>query len=180
MEFINRNGDSFYGCVSILHDIVDSKETEACDWALISGLTVESQAINVRFNVIKKGTPRQVIARATGRAHLISKCVVGDTTAIITFTLWNDDIDEIQTGKTYELINGHITIFNECMSLSKGRWGSIQVASSEIVQVDDTIDMSRPFMGRPKRGKHVRSSTGRTFQGTPGRESKGYCSRKGF
>jgi hypothetical protein len=180
VEFINRSGNSFYGCVSVLQDTVDSIEIEECDWTPISGLTVESQAINVRFTVIRRGTPRQVIARATGRAHAISECVVGDTTAIITFTLWNDDIDEIQTGKTYELMNGHITIFNECMSLSKGRWGSIQPASSEIDKLDDTIDMSRPFMGRPKRRKHARSSTGRTFQGTPGRESKGYCSRKGF
>jgi ssDNA-binding replication factor A large subunit len=157
-----------------------SVEVQECEWVSISKLTVESRAVNVRFSVIKKGTPRQVTARATGRAHLINEVVVGDESAIITLTLWNDDIDEIELGKTYELLNGYISMYDECMSLSKGRWGSIRGSESSIAQVDGTIDMSRPFMGRPKRKKKKRSLTGRSFQGTPGRESKGYCSRKGF
>lgn len=163
-----------------LQDVSDSIETQDYLWTSISDLTVESRGVNVRFNVIKKGPPRYVTARATGRDHMISEFLVGDESAIITLTLWNDDIDEIHTGKTYELLNGYINIYDECMSLSKGRWGNIRVSESDILQVDGTIDMSRPFMGRPKRRKRERSSTGRSFQGTPGRESKGYCSRKGF
>jgi ssDNA-binding replication factor A large subunit len=163
-----------------LYDIEESMQLEETMWTPISGLTVESRAMNVRFCVINRGTPRQVTSRATGRFHLVSDCVVGDETGIITLTLWNDDINDIQLDKTYELLNGQINMFDECMSLSKGRWGKIRVASLEVIQVDSTTNMSRPFMGRPKRRKHARSSTGRTFQGTPGRESKGYCSRKGF
>jgi ssDNA-binding replication factor A large subunit len=158
----------------------DSDETQDEAWTPISNLTVESRDVNVRFSVIKKGAPYQVTARATGKSHLISECVVGDETAIITLTLWNDDGDEIETGRTYELLNGYINMYDECMNLSKGRWGKIQLSSSTIMQVNGTIDMSRPFMGRPKRRKHKRSPTGRSFQGTPGRETKGYCSRKGF
>jgi hypothetical protein len=163
-----------------LQDVSESVEIQDDNWTPISKLTVESRAVNVRFSVIKKGAPRQVIARATGKPHLISECVVGDETAIITLTLWNNGVDEIETGSTYELLNGYISIYDECMSLSKGRWGNIRMASSEITQVNGTIDMSRPFMGRPKRRKQKRSPTGRSFQGTPGRETKGYCSRKGF
>jgi ssDNA-binding replication factor A large subunit len=158
----------------------ESIEVQDENWTPISDLTVESRAVNVRFSVTKKGTPRQVTARTTGKPHLISEFVVGDESAIVTLTLWNEDIDEIEVGKTYALLNGYISIYDECMSLSKGRWGKIRITSYEIVRVDGTIDMSRPFMGRPKRRKHKRSPTGRSFQGTPGRESKGYCSRKGF
>ncbi|MHA1964126.1 MAG: hypothetical protein ACW97G_06020 [Candidatus Thorarchaeota archaeon] len=153
---------------------------QEADWIPISKLTVESRAVNVRFSVINIGSSRQVTAKATGKSHLITECVVGDESAIITLTLWNYDIDEIETGKTYELVNGYISLYDESMSLSKGRWGIIRVASSDIVKVDETINMSRPFMGRPKRRKQKRSPTGRSFQGTPGRESKGYCSQKGF
>jgi hypothetical protein len=170
----------FFGCVSTLQDAGESIEVQEEKWTPISNLTVESRVINVRFSVIKKETQRQVTAKATGRTHLISECIVGDESAIINLTLWNDDTDEIEAGKTYELLNGYISIYDECMSLSKGRWGKIRVASSKFVQVNRTIDMSRPFMGRPKRRKQKRSPTGRSFQGTPGRESKGYCSRKGF
>lgn len=172
--------ECIYGCVSALQDVGESVKIQEDDWTPISKLTVESRSVNIRFRVIKKGSPRQVTARATGKPHLITECVVGDESAIINLSLWNDDIDEIETGKTYELLNGYISFYDECMSLSKGRWGNVRVASSDIVQVDRTIDMSRPFMGRPKRRKQKRSPTGRSFQGTQGRESKGYCSRKGF
>lgn len=166
--------------MSILQDVDESTEIQEKDWTPISKLTVESRAVNVRFSVVKKGSPRQVTARATGKPHLITECVVGDESAIITLTVWNDDIDEMETGKSYELLNGYISLYDESMSLSKGRWGSIRMAPSEILQVDGTTNMSRPFMGRPKRRNYKRSPTGRSFQGTPGRESKGYCSGKGF
>ncbi|MFX1560579.1 MAG: hypothetical protein ACFFBL_08315 [Promethearchaeota archaeon] len=158
----------------------ETLEVQEKDWTPISKLTVESRAVNVRFSVIEKGKPRLVTARATGKPHLLSECVVGDESGIIILTLWNDDIDEVEVGKTFELQNGYINIYDECMSLSKGRWGTLRAASLDIVHVDRTIDMSRPFKGRPKRRKKKRSPTGRSFQGTPGRESKGYCSRKGF
>ncbi len=150
------------------------------EWTPISELTVESRAVNVRFSVVKKGIPRQVTAQKTGKPHLICEFVVGDESAIINLNLWNDDIDEIEIAKTYELMNGYISVYDESMSLAKGRWGDIHISLSTIAQVDGTIDMSRPFMGRPKRRKQTRSLTGRSFQGTPGREGKGYCSRKGF
>ncbi|MHA2320561.1 MAG: hypothetical protein ACXACG_02800 [Candidatus Thorarchaeota archaeon] len=118
---------------------------QEADWIPISKLTVESRAVNVRFSVINIGSSRQVTAKATGKSHLITECVVGDESAIITLTLWNYDIDEIETGKTYELVNGYISLYDESMSLSKGRWGIIRVASSDIVKVDETINMSRPF-----------------------------------
>jgi len=163
-----------------LQDVGESTEIQEKDWTHISKLTVESRAVNVKFSVIKKGIPRQVAARTTGNPHLICECVVGDESAIIALTLWNDDIDEIESGRTYELLNGYINLFDESMSLAKGRWGCIRIASSDIAQVNVTTNMSSPFMGRPRRKKQTRSPTGRSFQGTPGRESKGYCSRKGF
>ena len=166
--------------MSTLQDVGESIDNQEKDWTPISRLTVESKAVNIIFSVIKKGTPRQVTAKSTGKSHLITECVIGDESAIMTLTLWNDDADEIESGKTYKLLNGYISVFDESMSLAKGRWGCIRRASSEILQVNGTINMSSPFMGRPKRRKHVRSSTGRSFQGTPGRESKGYCSGKGF
>ncbi|MHA3962886.1 MAG: single stranded DNA-binding domain-containing protein [Candidatus Thorarchaeota archaeon SMTZ1-45] len=168
-----------FGCV-YLQDAEESRENRKEDWTPISRLTVESKSVNVRFSVIKKGQTRLVTANASGKRHLIRECIVGDKSAIISLNLWNEDVDEIDIGKSYELLNGYISIYDESMSLAKGRWGIIREASSSIIQVDGSIDMSRPFMGRPIRKRKKRSPTGRSFQGTPGRETKGYCSRKGF
>lgn len=157
-----------------------SREEQEVHWTLISNLTVESRSVNVRFKALEIEDPRRVTSRSTGRSHQVANCVVGDESAMITLTLWNDDLDEIEIGKSFELVNGYINVYDECIHLGRGRWGEFQAADSEIVEVNRGLDMSRPFMGRPKRRRRERSPTGRTFSGTAGRESRGYPSRKGF
>ncbi|MHA2359965.1 MAG: hypothetical protein ACXAB5_06805 [Candidatus Thorarchaeota archaeon] len=157
-----------------------SSENQELQWTSLTELTVESRAVTVRFKVLEKETPRRVIARSTGKFHKVSNCVVGDATAVITLTLWNEDIDEVEVSKTYELVNGHINIYDECMILGRGRWGEYRHTSVDILKINRSVDMSRPFIGRPKRRRRERSPTGRTFSGTAGRESRGYPSRKSF
>lgn len=147
---------------------------------LIEQLIQESRGFNVRFKVLKKGKTRIVTNRITGRKHEISDCIIGDSSAIMNLTLWNEDIDTIEPSRTYELLNGYINLYDECMTLSRGRLGELSESNIPINDVNEQIDMSRPFMGKPKRRKKPRSPTGRSFRGSAGREAKGYCSRKSF
>ncbi len=95
-------------------------------------------------------------------------------------TLWSEDIDNIEPNRTYELLNGYIKLFDECMTLSRGRRGELVESTISIIEVNEQLDMSRPFMGKPKRRKKPKSATGRSFRGSAGREERGYCSRKSF
>ncbi len=156
------------------------EQINSIDWTLIAHFTQESRQVNVRFRVLKKGTIRIVTERSSGRKHEISDCIIGDSSAIINLTLWNEDIDSVEPSRTYELLNGYINLFEECMILSRSQRGELAESSIPIIIVNEHIDMSRPFMGRPKRRKRPRSATGRTFQGAAGREARGYCSRKSF
>ena len=146
----------------------------------IANFTREIRRVNVLFNVIKKGKVRTVTQRSTGRKHQITDCIVGDSTGIVNLTLWNEDIDVIEQGQTYELQNGFLNLYDECMILSKGRGGTLAKSTITITTVNGQIDMSRPFMGKPKKRKKQRSPTGRTLSGAVGRETKGFCSRKSF
>ncbi|MHA1575853.1 MAG: hypothetical protein ACTSU3_00690 [Candidatus Thorarchaeota archaeon] len=156
------------------------KQNNSIDWTLITQFTSELRQVNVRFRVLKKGKTRIVTQRASGRRHKISDCLVGDSSAIMNLTLWNEDIDIVEFDRTYELLRGYINLFDECMILSRGRRGELTESHIPINNVNEQIDMSRPFMGKPKRRKRPRSATGRSFQGAAGREAKGYCSRKSF
>ncbi len=156
------------------------KQSNSIEWTLIEQFTHESRQVNVRFKVLKKGKTRIVTERASGRKHEISDCTIGDSSAIMNLTLWNEDIDTIEPDQTYQLLNGFINIFDECMTLSRGRRGELTESSNPIDVVNEQINMSRPFMGRPKRREKPRSATGRSFRGTAGREARGYCSRKSF
>ncbi|TFG31222.1 hypothetical protein EU528_06830 [Candidatus Thorarchaeota archaeon] len=158
----------------------ENATTQQYEWTPIAQITRDTRIVNVRFNVIKKGKTRIVTQRNVGRRHEISDCVVGDSTAIVNLTLWNEDIDEIKEGQAYELQNGYVNLYDECMILSKGRSGTLVESQVPIITVNGQIDMSRPFMGKPKKRKKPRSVTGRTLSGAVGRETKGFCSRKGF
>ncbi len=165
---------------SILQESNRYPNEQELKWTAIAELTVESRAVNVRFRVLEKEKTRQVIARGTGRILQVSNCVVGDATAVVTLTTWNDDIGEVEVGNTYELVNGYIKIYDECMNLGRGRWGEFKQTQKDILKINQEVDMSRPFMGRPKMRRRNRSPTGRTFSGTAGRESRGYPARKSF
>ncbi len=148
-------------------------------WTDIVHLTPERRQVNVRFRIIRKGVSRRVSSKSSGRQYEVSDCVVADSTARINLTIWNEDVDRISQNHSYCLLNGHINILDECMSLSAGHHGKIIESDVPIENTDDEIDMSRPFMGKPKRPKS-RFTTSRVLQGTIGREAGGYPSRKSF
>jgi ssDNA-binding replication factor A large subunit len=158
----------------------DISEQQKIVWTPIAEFTRNTRNVNVRFKVLNKGKKRIVTQRNTGRRHEISDCIVGDPSGIINLTLWNEDIDEIEQGYTYELQHGYINSYDECMILSRGKKGTYNESRQQLTEVNEQLDMSRPFMGKPKRRKRKRSSTGRTFSGAVGRETKGFCSRKSF
>lgn len=153
---------------------------ESLDWTLIADMTEKTQGVNTRFKVLKKGKLRIVTQKVSGKKFEIANCIVGDHTAIIDLTLWNEDIDAIDEGKTYTLLNGSIFVYEECMSLTRGRRGEFIESLVEIEKLNEQLDMSRPFMGRPKRKSKPRSSTGRTLDGGADRQVRKFCGRKSF
>lgn len=156
------------------------EQSQSIDWTQIVQLTEKTRLANTHFRVLKKRKPRIVNQKMSGRKFEIADCIVGDQTAIINLTLWNEDIDVIEEGGTYMLLNGRINVYDECMFLARGKRGELIKSIVPIENVNDQVDMSRPFMWKPKRKEKPRSPTGRSFQGTAGREAKGYCARKSF
>ena len=150
------------------------------DWKLIADLTPNSDNINLRFLVMDMKQPRRVFSKITGKESELVECMIGDSSGKITLVLWNEDVDLLELRNTYELRNGYINLYDECMSLSKGRHGKIAKSDTLIEEINDDNDMSRPFMGRPRRKLKKHSKTGRTFDGAAGREIRKFCGRKSF
>ncbi|MGY5876654.1 MAG: hypothetical protein RTU30_12980 [Candidatus Thorarchaeota archaeon] len=145
----------------------------------IASLTPNSKRINVVFRVLQISDIRRVTAKFSGQYHQVADAIVADTSAKITLTLWNDDIDLFEAGQSYQLRNGFITIYDCSMRLSIGRSGKITKLDAGLIEIKEEVNMSLPFAWRePRRRK--RGITGKTFSGKKGRESKGYCSWKSF
>lgn len=149
-------------------------------WTHIAALSPSSKNINLRFFVLDMKQSRRVFSKRTGKENEIAECLVGDSTGRINLIIWNNDIDLIKPQRTYTLLNGHVNLYDECMSLGKGPWGDIKESEVPIVNVNEAIDMSRPFMGNQMKKTRPRSLTGRPLDGTAGREIQKFCGRKSF
>ena len=147
---------------------------------LIANLRPKSRVELVRFKVLEMESQREVIVKSTGRMHRVAELQVADKSARVLLTIWDNDIESIETGKSYVIRNGYVNEFSHRMRLTRGRFGEILPSEFTIETVNDSCDMSRPFAGKKPKKKRERSDTGRTFRGTQRRESRGYCSWKSF
>ena len=147
---------------------------------IIADLTPKSRVELVRFKVLEMENQREVIVKSTGRMHRVAEVQVADESASILLTVWDNDIESIETGKSYVIRNGYVNEFSHRMRLTRGRFGEMLPSEGQIETVNENCDMSRPFAGKKPRKKREKSATGRTFRGTQKRESRGYCSWKSF
>ncbi|MFX0055779.1 MAG: hypothetical protein ACFFAD_12705 [Candidatus Hermodarchaeota archaeon] len=155
-------------------------EESSLELTSVADLTPFTSSVAILIKVVSTSQTRHVISNKTGRRLLVQDVVAGDSTARINMTLWNEDTDSLQEGQTYLLSKGYVREYDECMYLLRSRDGEFKESERHIEDVNESVDMSRPFAGQKSRRKSPRTRTGRSFRGTPGREEKGYCSWKGF
>ncbi|MFQ5977522.1 MAG: single-stranded DNA-binding protein [Candidatus Heimdallarchaeota archaeon] len=100
--------------------------------------------IDVTFKVISKGEMREITNRRSQETHTVCDITVGDATASIILTLWNEDIDAVSVDSTYKIKNGYINIFHNSMRLAKGKYGELVDAedSEEISEVNNDKNRS--------------------------------------
>ncbi len=134
--------------------------------------------LKIRFKVLDIVEHRIVTSRRTERHYRIVVARIADTTGMIDLVLWDNDIDLIETGRSYLLINGYVQVYNESMALKKGADGTIRCITSSGFSTISSKDMSKPFAWKDTKKKEA--TTGRTFSGRAARESRGYCVKKDF
>ncbi|MGQ4911484.1 MAG: hypothetical protein ACP6KW_04885 [Candidatus Thorarchaeota archaeon] len=133
---------------------------------------------NIRFVVMDKGDSRIVRIRSSDRKALVCDVTVADETASIRLTLWNDDVDFIETGRAYALTGGRVGLYDESMFLTRGRGGAFRQIDEDLVPSLDP-DMSGPFAWKQVKSRK-RSERGTPLTGHRTREVRGYSRRKGF
>jgi ssDNA-binding replication factor A large subunit len=89
--------------------------------------------INVTFKVVEKGETNEVTSRRDDSTHYVSDTVVGDTTGTVVIPVWDDTIDKLETGTTYELKNAHTGLFQGNLRLKFNQ-------ESELVDIDEEIE----------------------------------------
>ncbi len=135
--------------------------------------------LSVFFKVLEKPSVEIVENKKWLIKYQMAEVLVGDETATIFLTLWNEDIEFIEKGNSYFMEGAYISVNNECMKLCKSRRGILDLATTEIQNINQEQNMSLPFAGRETRVRPNKSNV-RTLDGIPPSHFRKYCGHKDF
>jgi replication factor A1 len=91
----------------------------------IEELTPQSKNVKVIGEIIEKEEPREVNFN-DGTSHKVCDVTIGDETGNISLSIWDDEIEKIEKGKTYCIENGYVSVFRGKMKLNAGKFGLIK------------------------------------------------------
>ena len=84
--------------------------------------------INIEGTVERKGETRTVNKKVGGTIDVCDAYLVDDV-GEIKLTLWGDDIPKISDGSKVKITNGYTNTFKGEVSLTKGKYGQLEVLS---------------------------------------------------
>ena len=131
----------------------------------VRDLTPSSKQVNVHAKVMTVGEAKEVMGKY-GDPRKVAEAVIGDDTATITLSLWNEQIGSIAKDDVILVDNGYVSLVRGHMRLNVGRYGSLAKRQDGLENVNTQVDMSaqefqseRRFNG-PPRGDRDRPSGG--------------------
>ena len=84
--------------------------------------------VNIEGKVERKEEARTVNTKSGGTIDVCNAYLV-DESGEIKLTLWADDIAKINDGDTIKITNGYTNTFKGEVSLTKGKFGKLEVIS---------------------------------------------------
>ena len=84
--------------------------------------------IDIEGVVERKGEPRTVNKKMGGTIDVCDAYLIDSTGAELKLTLWGDDITKVKDGSKIKITNGYTNTFKGEVSLTKGRYGKLEVS----------------------------------------------------
>jgi replication factor A1 len=107
----------------------------------VKDLTPSSKQVNVHAKVVSIGEAKEVMGKY-GDPRKVAEAVVGDDTAVVTLSLWNEQIGSIAKDDVVLIDNGYVSLVRGHIRLNVGRYGSMTKSPDPIDQVNTSLDMS--------------------------------------
>jgi replication factor A1 len=108
----------------------------------VRDLTPNSKQVNVLAKVMNVGEPKEVMGKF-GDPRKVCEAVVGDDTATITLSLWNEQIGTITKDDVILVDNGYVSLVRGHMRLNVGRYGNLSKSTEPLGEINQSLDMSQ-------------------------------------
>ena len=108
----------------------------------VNELKPSQKKIELIVKVVEKSESREVMVNQNNSIHNVAEALVGDETGSILLSLWDQDIEKVEEGKTYSIENGYTTVFKHSIRLNTGKYGKIQENQEKIGSVNKDNNLS--------------------------------------
>jgi replication factor A1 len=108
----------------------------------VRDLTPNSKQVNVLAKVVNVGEPKEVMGKF-GDPRKVAEAIVGDDTATIILSLWNEQIGSIAKDEIILVDNGYVSLVRGHMRLNVGRYGNLSKSTDAIGDINTSLDMSQ-------------------------------------
>lgn len=108
----------------------------------VRDLTPSSKQVNVLAKVVNVGEAKEVMGKF-GDPRKVAEAIVGDDTATIILSLWNEQIGSIAKDEVVLIDNGYVSLVRGHMRLNVGRYGNLTKSTEAIAEVNSSLDMSQ-------------------------------------
>ncbi|MBI5392044.1 hypothetical protein HZB00_03520 [Candidatus Woesearchaeota archaeon] len=93
----------------------------------IKDLQPRQGKVELTATVAEKGEPRTV--NSANFSGSVANAKLQDETGTIKFSLWNDQIAQVNVGDTVKISNGYVSEYQGEMQLSTGKFGKLEVVT---------------------------------------------------
>ena len=94
----------------------------------IKDLEPKTGNVNLEVDVVEKGEVREF--QKFGRPGRVCTAVVQDESGKCNFSLWNEQVDQVNVGDRLKLTDGYVNEWQGEKQLTTGRNGKIEILSS--------------------------------------------------
>ena len=120
-----------------------SEDFSGSAFTKIETLNPGSREVNAIVKIVSITPIREVRSRRDYSTHRVCDALVGDETASIYLTLWDDNIDKVNVEDTIRIENSHVKLFRGNMHLNVGRYGTLETLEEQpIAEVNTENNLS--------------------------------------
>ena len=130
----------------------------------VKDLSPSTKQVNVKAKIVSVGEKRQIESRFGG-ARSLAEAVIGDETATVILSLWEDQINAVATNDTVVIDNGFTSLVRGHLRLNVGKYGSLAKSEEQIPEVNTKVDISAIEHEREPRYSSMGGSGGGGYGG---------------
>ncbi len=116
----------------------------------VSDLRPNMNGVDVTVRVVEVVEEKDVKSRKDGSQHHLKEFLVGDSSASVVLSLWDDKASLVSPGDVVNIKNGYTTVVRGSIRLNVGKYGKIEKVDEE-VEANTEKNISEEKVRAPRR-----------------------------